>query len=75
MLPPKGAVILNPVGTSLGAFMPLGDLKTLVISLSWEDSTPPNKVGIPYLSPTNQGDTTHSSAQWARIPNRGCISN
>ena len=75
MLPPKGAVIFNPVGTNLGAFMPLGDPKTLVMSISWEDSTPPNKADIPHLTPTNQGDTTNYPAKWARIPTRGCISN
>ena len=74
LLPSQGAVIHNPVGTNLGAFMLLGELKISVISLSQEASIPPNKVGTPLLTPTNQGGTTSILAKWAQIPNRGCIS-
>ena len=55
-----------------GIYAP-GEPKISVMSLSQEDSTPPNKVGIPLLTPTNQGDTTSFLAKWAQIPNRGCI--
>ena len=55
--------------------MLLEDPKILVMSLSWEDSTTPNKVDTPHLTPTNQGDTTSSPAKWAQIPSRGYISN
>jgi hypothetical protein len=75
--PPKGAVTSNLLGTNLGALLPLGDPKILAMSLSWEDSTPPNKVDLPHLTPTNpkRGDTTSSLAKRAKIPNRGCINN
>jgi len=65
--------LLNLVGTNLGAFMLLGELKISVLSLSQEDSTPPNKAGMPLLTPTNQGDITSILAKWAQIPNRGCF--
>ena len=74
LLPRQGAVIHNLVGTNLGEFMLLWEPKTSVMSLSWEDSTPPNKVGMSLLTPTNQGNTTNFPAKWAQIPNRGCIS-
>jgi hypothetical protein len=74
LLPSQGAVIHNPVGTNLGAFMLLRELKMSVISLSQEVSIPPNKVGTPLLTPTNQGGTTSILAKWVQIPNRGCIS-
>ena len=53
ILPPRGAVTFNLVGTNLGALMPLGDLKISEMSLSQEDSTPPNKADISHLIPTN----------------------
>ena len=74
LLPSKGAVIHIPVGTNPGAFMLLGELKMSVISLSQEVSIPPNKVGTPLLTPTNQGGITSILAKWAQIPNKGCIS-
>ena len=74
-LPPsQGAITHNPVGTNLGAYMPLGELKISVISLSQEVSIPPNKAGMPLLTPTNQGGITSILAKWAQIPNRGRIS-
>ena len=74
-LPPsQGAVTHNLVGTNLGAFMLLGELKISVLTLSREASTPPNKVGMPLLTPTKQGGITSIPAKWAQIPNRGCIS-
>ena len=75
MLPPRGAVTFNLVGTNLGALMPLGDPKISAMSLSWEDSTPPNKADLPHHTPTNPkwGDIHNFPAKWANIPNRGRI--
>ena len=75
MLPPKGAITFNLVGINPRALMPLGDLKTLGMSLSQEASTPPNKADLPHHTPTNpkRGDIRSSPAKWAKIPNRGCI--
>ena len=53
--------------------MLLGELKISVLSLSQEDSIPPNKAGIPLLTPTNQGGITSFLVKWAQLPNRGCI--
>ena len=77
MLPLRGGVTFNLVGTNQGALMPLGDPKILAMSLSREDSTPPNKVDLPQHTPTNpkQGDKHSSLAKRARIPNRGCTNN
>ena len=61
LLPHQGAVTHNLAGTNLGASMLLGELKISVMSLSREASTPPNKVGMPLLTPTNQGGTDRKS--------------
>ena len=53
--------------------MLLEELKISVLSLSQEDSIPPNKAGIPLLTPTNQGGLTSFLVKWAQLPNRGCI--
>ena len=53
--------------------MLLGELKISVLSLSQEDSIPPNKADMPLLPPTNQGGITRILAKWAQIPNKGCI--
>ena len=75
ILPPRGAVTFNLVGTNLGAPMCLGDPKILAMSLSREASTPPNKAYLPQHIPTNPkgGDILSSLAKQAKIPNRGCI--
>ena len=75
MLPPRGAVTFNLVGTNPGALKPMGDLKILAMSLLREASTPPNKVDLPHHTPTNpkRGDICSSLAKWAKIPNRGHI--
>ena len=54
--------------------MLLGELKISFLSLSQEDSIPPNKAGMSLLTPTSQGGITSILAKWAQIPNRGCIS-
>ena len=70
ILPPRGAVTFNLVGTNLGALMPLGDLKILAMSLSWEASNPPNKVYLPHHTPPSpkRGDIRSSPAKRAKIP-------
>jgi hypothetical protein len=75
ILPPKGAVIINPVGINPGALMPLGDLKLSVMSLLQEDLALPNKVDFPYHIPTSPkwGDMLSFMEKWAKIPNRGYI--
>ena len=75
ILPPKGAVTFNLVGINPWAPMPLGDLKLLVMSLSREDLTLPNKVDLPSHIPTNPkwGDMLNFPAKWAKIPKRGHI--
>ena len=71
----KGAVTFNLVGINQGALIPLGDLKILGISLSWEDLTPPNNADLPHHTPTNPkwGDIRSFPAKWAKIPKRGHI--
>ena len=75
ILPPRGAITFNLVGTNQGVLMPLGDHKILAMSLLREASNPPNKVDLPHHTPTNpkRGDIRSSLAKWAKISNRGRI--
>ena len=70
ILPPKGAVIINT-----RAPMSPRDLKLLIMSLSREDLTPPNKADLPHHTTTNpkRGDICIFLAKWTKIPNRGHI--